>query len=239
MTNRFYTLVSTENSDGGYRLLLDGKPVKTDSGSPLLIPVLSLANAVMKEWSAQVETIKPETMPLTQYLMTAQDRIKNQRDDIHRAVMAYIDTDLLCYRIDQDNALSERQNKIWGPVLKWCEDKSGIAPLTTTGLSALTQPEKLHDVLENYLDALDDLHFCVAQNLTNLGGSVLLTWAFMEQALDSETFLKVIFVEEDYKGELYNEDFYGRAPSEEKTREAVLRDVNAAKELLDYLAAVE
>ena len=62
---RFYTDVGVGEADGGYTVTLDGKPIKTPSGSMVVAPSRPLAEMIAAEWNAQGEFIEPLTMPLT------------------------------------------------------------------------------------------------------------------------------------------------------------------------------
>ena len=66
-TKRFWTAATTEACDGGYRVRLDGRAVKTPLKNPLILPSAAMAAAVALEWDAQTGLIKPDTMPMTRY----------------------------------------------------------------------------------------------------------------------------------------------------------------------------
>ncbi len=50
---RFYKDVSLAERDGGFSVLLDGKPVKTPARNVLILPTEKLAEAVASEWRSQ------------------------------------------------------------------------------------------------------------------------------------------------------------------------------------------
>src|SRR5262249_38249214 len=62
---RFYAEAGLAEAEGGFAVMLDGKPIRTPSGRQVVIPARQLADAVAAEWAAQRETIDPMTMPLT------------------------------------------------------------------------------------------------------------------------------------------------------------------------------
>ena len=61
---RFYEDVSVDEIDGGFRILLDGRPLKTPGKATLLTPVQGVAEAVGSEWREQGEKIEPSAMPI-------------------------------------------------------------------------------------------------------------------------------------------------------------------------------
>jgi len=89
MTKRFYTMVSSKKTDEGFAIQLDGKTVQTPSKLDLVAPSQALADAITVEWSEQVDTIKPDTMPLTQILTTSIDKIRD-RDAITEQYFAIL-----------------------------------------------------------------------------------------------------------------------------------------------------
>lgn len=110
---KFYTLVSSTKSDDGYVIQLDGKPVQTLLKQDLIAPSQALADAIIAEWSAQGDEVKPDTMPLTQILITAIDKIRD-REVITASVMKYLDTDLVCYWAKNHQNLQQSIRKFGG-----------------------------------------------------------------------------------------------------------------------------
>ena len=227
---RFYTLVSHQKeTDGGYSIRLDGKPVKAPSGAMLSVPSEALADAIVQEWANQEEGINPETMPLTQISNTAQDKVSVEREAMSEQVLRYLDTDLLCYRASAEHDEQKAvQEELWDPHLKWFETKFGVALETTSALAALKQPQEAHEKMREYVSHLDDQHFTILQVIVPLAGSLVLGMAFVEGAASAQDIYKATHAEEDFKAEIYNEALHGRAPLEEKKDAAMQRDLEAA-----------
>lgn len=233
---RFYRIVSrAENPQGGYRVLLDDRPVKMPSGNVLDIPSGALADMIVQEWAAQDEAVVPDSMPVTQILITIQDRIAQERAAMEQAVLKYLDTDLVCYRTEQPEDLARQQAALWDPWIDWFAARSGTRLETTTGLAALSQDGKAHDFAHDIIAKMDDYRFGVCQLAVSLSGSLVLGLAFAEGALDKAGALKTIRIEEDYKAALYNEDVHGLAPLEKKKLEVLTRDLDAAERFLRAL----
>jgi chaperone required for assembly of F1-ATPase len=230
---RIYKLVSKQETSGGYIIHLDGKPVKTPSGSSLLAPNEDLADALVLEWANQREEILPEDMPLTQILTTSGQEI--DRSALEKTVLSYLNTDLLCYRAAQPEAMAKHQKKLWDPWLDWFEKTYGVRLLTTHELKALRQPAEAHEKIKRYVKNLDDLHFAVLQIVTGLSGSLVLALAFLNDAAVPDQVFAALHAEESFKAEIYNEALHGPAPHEEKRREYVMRDLRAAHFILQSM----
>jgi len=62
---RFYAEAGIAAADDGFAVTLDGRPIKTPTGRPVIVPVKEIAQAISREWQAQREVIEPLSMPLT------------------------------------------------------------------------------------------------------------------------------------------------------------------------------
>lgn len=231
---KFYKVVSTKKTDDGYVIQLDGKTIKTPSGQELAAPTQAMADEIVNEWSGQSDPIKPETMLLTQLLNTAIDRMR-ERAAITGELLKYLDTDLLCYRVKQPEALAARQKELWDPWLGWF-DEHFESPLDVTfGLDALSQDEDTHKRIWNYIEALDEYYFAILHIVTSLGGSIVLALAFLESEADVDQVYKAMYAEEDYHSDLAGEDVHGKDPQAERKQKAVLDDLTGARRFLDLL----
>lgn len=234
---KFYKCVSTARAPGGYHILLDGRPVKMPGReSALLVAHEALAEALAAEWAAQGEEIIPAEMPLTQIAVTCQERIPRERKSLEKAVLQYLDTDLLCYRAAIPEAIARTQAALWDPWLAWFEKKFGRALATTTDLEALRQDREIHEIVKKYVDALDDEPFTILQIVTPLSGSLVLALAFIERAIGAEDLVSAARLEENYRSALYDEERHGRDPIEEKRQAAMARDLRAAAAFLEFAA---
>ena len=232
---KFYKLVSTRVADGGWRIELDGKPVRTPSGAILNAPREALATLIAQEWSAQDKDILPETMPLTQLLVTAVDRVAKERSSIQEVVLGYLDTDLLCYRATEPDELVRKENAARDPWLRWFEKQYSTTLATTTGLMAIRHDDRAHVQAGHAVRDLDLWGFTVLQMVTAVTGSLVLALAFTSGPAQDDDLMRALYVEEDYKSEIYNEEFYGRAPHQEKSMKGVARDLEAGRVFLEAL----
>ena len=101
--------VAVVGGDSQYGITLDGRAVKTPGRRPLEVPTSTLAEAIADEWRAVGESIDPRAMPLTGLANAAIDRIAPDPATFAAGLAAYGDSDLLCYRADEPEALARRQ----------------------------------------------------------------------------------------------------------------------------------
>ena len=235
---RFYKQAQAVQNGDVYEVQLDGRSVKLpESKAPLSMPVRGLAEAIAAEWDAQEGAVVPDSMPLMQIASTCQDKVSKLREAMHDQLMKYVDTDLLFYRTDNPPDLRTLQETAWDPVLDEFETRYGVRPIVTDGLVALSQPQALHDVIDDILSKLPDEAFTVAQIAVPASGSLITGILFTLGALDAERVLSICRVEERHKDGIYDADKYGQDPSIEKADKAMMQDLQACRQYLDLLAA--
>lgn len=227
---RFYKNSSAQEAEGGFAVLLDGKPIKTPGGRLLTLPAAALAEAMAEEWRVQGEQVLPSSMPLTQLASTALDRVGPERSHITAQLINYAGTDLLCYRAETPADLVARQTAAWQPVLDWAAQSLDAPLVTTTGLAAVEQPADALAALERLLDAMDVWRLTAAQSAAAAMGSLILALALAEGRLDAEAAYEASQLDETYQIEQWGEDW------EAADRRAALKaDIQAAGRFLSLL----
>jgi ATP synthase F1 complex assembly factor 2 len=117
---RFYEDVTIASSNSSFEILLDGKKLKTPSGNILTVHNKSLAIAVATEWDSQTKIIQPSTMHLTALCSTANDNPNRKtKVDLAQDFLQYIESDTLCYRVENPQEMVDLQEKEWDPLLVW------------------------------------------------------------------------------------------------------------------------
>src|SRR5262249_29686633 len=138
---RFYKDAAVEMGDDGFRVLLDGRPVRTPGGAMLALPTAALAEAIATEWRRQGDEIVPTSMPMLRLANTAIDGIGKNREAVIGAVLRFAEHDLLCYRADQPPELAKRQEQAWSPLLDWAAGRHGARLAVGAGLGHVPQPD--------------------------------------------------------------------------------------------------
>ncbi|MFM7303852.1 MAG: ATP12 family protein, partial [Alphaproteobacteria bacterium] len=128
--------------EGGYGVVLDGRPLRLPGGNILTTASHPLAEAIAEEWQKAGGTkggeMRQDDVPLTRLLGAAQERIAPDPKAMVEGLIKYGETDLLCYRAE-DHRLAARQVEAWQPVLEWAA-LALDAPLSTTqGLMPVPQ----------------------------------------------------------------------------------------------------
>lgn len=229
---RFYKDVSSDAAESGYGVQLDGKPIKTPAGQPLIVASAPLAAALAEEWAAQSETVTPSSMPLMQLVSTALDRMKQTRGQVTGFLLGFGGSDVLCYRADSPSDLAELQAKRWQPWLDWVAQEIEAPLAVTVGIVPLEQEAESLARLQRRIEAYDDWVVTALQSLAPCLGSLVLALAVVEGKLTAGEAFELSRLDETFQADRWGID------SEAKARSDGLRqEVLAAARMLDLLRA--
>ena len=160
-----------------YEVALDGRSIRTPSGTTLSLPTEALAKAIAMEWAAQTDIIDPTTMPITQLACTALDRVIPNRAAVVSDIMAYGRNDLLCYWAADPPELVQKQADAWQPILDWLSTDIEVTLLVTTGIMHIVQDDDAMAVLNQTVAAFDDFQLTALVRMTQVFGSLALALA--------------------------------------------------------------
>ena len=229
---RFYKDTGVEEGEDGFRVLLDGKPMRTPAKAILVVPTRALADAIAAEWAAVPEKaeINAAHLPLTRLAATGIDRVVARRAEVIADTAKYAGSDLLCYRATAPDSLVKLQQELWQPLLDWAVERHGARLVTADGIGFVDQPEEAKARLGAAVSAHGDLALSALYNLTHTAGSVVIGLAVSEGRLDAAGAFAAAQMDE-----LYQVDRWGDDPIAEKQREGVRRDIEAAARFLSLL----
>ena len=196
---RFYKTVALDEAEGGHRVLLDGRPVRTPARQALLIPSRPVAEAVAAEWRAQGESVVPDSMPILRLVNTAIDIVTANREPVIDELAGYGESDLLCYFADRPADLRQTQETVWRPLLHWAETTFAIAIETGVGIAPVSQDPAALAVLRDAVAGHDDMSLAALNDLVTISGSLLLALAFSGGRLDAEGLWQAARVDEEHQ----------------------------------------
>ena len=203
---RFYKEATVAAGDGGFALLLDGRPVKTPARAALAVPTQALADAIADEWRAQGATIDPQTMPLTGLANAAIDRVAPDPSVFAAGLARYGESDLLCYRAEGPAPLVQRQAEHWDPVLAWARRRYDIELKVAQGVIHLPQPDAAVARLAKAVAVRPPFELAGLSPLVTVSGSLIIALALAEGALDLDQAWAAATVDEQWQLEKWGED---------------------------------
>ena len=227
---RFYRDVTVAPGEHGHQILLDGRPMRTPAKQLFAAPTAPLAQAIADEWRAQGDTIRPDAMPLTRLASTAIDRMPAERQAAIEEVVAYADTDLVCYRAAEPLELVQRQHHTWQPMLEWLAETYGVKLAVTTSMLPLAQPAAARARLRSAIEELGDWPLVGMHMATTALGSLVLGLGLLHRRLDSDAALAASILDE-----LFEIERWGSDVEVERRHEVLRRDVVGAARFLREL----
>lgn len=220
---RFWKEASAAPVDGGWQVMLDGWPLKTQGKRQQIVPGEALARALAAEWAAQGEEIDPAGFVLRDMADYAIDVIAGDRAETVRALLAYGETDTLCYRAEPGEALARRQDAVWDPLLKEAEGLWGLRFERVSGIMHRPQPPETLERLRAVLEAQDDFTLAALRSLSGISASLTIALLAADGAHAIDALWQASELEELYQAELWGAD------AEAEARQAKrLRDFEAA-----------
>jgi chaperone required for assembly of F1-ATPase len=227
---RFYKEASAGEVEGGYGVLLDGRPMRTPQAARLAVPTRPLAQALAGEWDSQGEKVTPAAMPLTQIACTAIDLVTRERDRAVEEVVSFAEAELLCYRADAPRELVQRQVALWQPLLDWLEATTGAALVPVTGIVHTPQPPESLERIRTAVEGFDGFGLAALAMAVRASGSLVVGLALAKGRLSPEEAFAAAELDETYSIEQWGED-----PVAADRRAILLADLVAARRFLDLL----
>ncbi len=203
---RFYREVTVAPSEGSWRVLLDGRPIKTAGGRSQLVPTRALAEAMAAEWSGQGEEIDAEAFSLRHLADYAIDIVAPCADDAVRDMLRFAETDTLCYRAERVDALYTRQVEVWEPLVSAAEARWDVSFERIEGIIHRPQPAETLARLHAALTSYDAFTLAAINELANLAASLLIALAAVEPDADAQTLWDAAILEEGWQAGLWGRD---------------------------------
>jgi chaperone required for assembly of F1-ATPase len=232
LRKRFYEKVSVDGTEGAFGILLDGKPVRTPARRILAAPARALAQAIADEWDAQKDVIDPGKMPLTRLANSIIDGVIDAPGPVAEEIENYLGSDLLFYRADGPEGLTQAQEKHWDPVVAWARDELGARFILAEGVVFAPQPEEAIAAARAAIPAQHPWALGAVHAVTTLTGSALLALALAAGRLDVDSAWAAAHVDEDW-----NLATWGRDEVVLARRTLRFAEMQAAAQVLKFAAS--
>jgi len=203
---RFYTNVNVTETDEGFGVALDGRLARTPKGVRLLAAGRALAAAAAEEWRAQGDRIDFATMPITRLLAASVDHGPAGAPAWREKIIAYLGSDLVCYRAERPASLAARQAAAYDPILDWIAGEVGVRLLVAPGVMPVRQPAVAAPAGDRYLSKAPPAALLALSRLTELSGSAVLAMAVWKGRLEPDEAFDLSRLEEDFQAAQWGED---------------------------------
>ncbi|MEF3366938.1 ATP12 family protein [Methylocystis sp. 9N] len=225
LPKRFYKEAVAAPVEGGYAILLDGRPVNTPAKRALRAPSQALAEALAAEWAGQGETIDPAAMFLTKLMNTALDGVAEHMREVEAEVVKYGASDLICYRAGEPESLVAAQSAAWDPYVVFARDRLGAKLALAEGVVFVEQPHAALDALARAVrahvgdDAGASLRLAALNVMTTLSGSAVIALATALREIDADAAWGAANVDEDWQMRAWGADAEALARQAARKRE--------------------
>ncbi|XP_066432769.1 ATP synthase mitochondrial F1 complex assembly factor 2 [Eleutherodactylus coqui] len=197
---KFYESVSISQGEGGFEINLDRRKLRTPQGKIFTVPSEPLAIAVATEWDCQRDTIKFFTMHLTTLCNTALDNpTQRNKEQLIGASLKFLETDTICYRVEEPPGLVELQTNEWDPVLKWAEGRYDVVIGSSTSIMGPVIPDETKEVFLRHLASYNSWSLLGIEFMVTQLKSLILAMALVDRFLTVQKAVKLSRLEEEYQ----------------------------------------
>ncbi|XP_014064254.1 ATP synthase mitochondrial F1 complex assembly factor 2 isoform X1 [Salmo salar] len=199
---KFYDDVSISHGEAGgmFEINLDQRKLKTPGGKLFTAPNEALAIAVANEWDTQKDTVKFYSMHMTTLCNTALDNPTfRSKDQIITAALKYLETDTICYRVEEPPSLVELQNNEWDPVLNWIEDRYNVVIGSSTNILGPEIPQATMDTFRQHLGSYNFWSLTGLEYVITQLKSVVLAFALIDKHVTVEQAVLLSRLEEEFQ----------------------------------------
>jgi chaperone required for assembly of F1-ATPase len=203
---RFWKNAGVRETDDGFAIELDGRPLKTPAKTPVVVPTRAMADAIAAEWDAQGDQIEPLSMPVTRCANSALDKVALQHAEVADMLAEFGGTDLLCYRADSPEALVKRQADTWDPVLDWAAETLGARLKPVSGVMFQGQDPEALESLRLRVHEMDNFELAAFHDLVCLSGSLVLGFAAVSNLTPIEELWSYSRLDESWQEEQWGTD---------------------------------
>lgn len=207
---RFYKEATTL----GGALALDGKPARTKGGRAFAAPSPLLMDAVREEWNAAGEKIDFAAMPMTRFAMTLIDLGDSDAPKWRDSVLAFLKSDLVCYRAAAPASLRARQATAWDPLVDWMASAIGVPLRMGDGLAFIEQPAAALRAGREAIAALTPAVLLGVKSAAEIAGSAVIAFALAKGAFDEAQLFAASRIDEAFQNEQWGVD----AEAEERAK---------------------
>mgnify|MGYP004518930529 CR=1 FL=1 len=203
---RFWQEVTLAEVAGGWRVLLDGRAVRTQGGAAQVVRTRALAEALAAEWAAQGDVVDPRSFPVRDLVDLALDKVASDPADQAARLMRYAETDTLLYRADPDEALHRRQLDQWEPLVRAIEARHDVTFERVSGIIHRPQPPATLEVLRRVLLQQDAWRLAAIATLAPLAASLIVALNALDEGASAEELFAAANLEEDWQAEQWGTD---------------------------------
>ena len=219
---RFWTKAGVEETENGFKILLDNRSIKTPAKAQVIVPTYALAERIAEEWNTQGKKVDPSTMPYMRMTNSAIDKVRTQFDEVVEHIASYAETDHLCYRADGPEGLVNRQNEAWDPLLDWAAKCLNARLNKGVGILYVDQPSESLSNLRDRIRSMSPFRLAAVHDLITISGSFVAALAGIYGHKTAEDIWEICRIDEIWHIEKWGPDDLEEAASAQKRDDFLL-----------------
>uniref|UniRef100_A0A8C5PX64 ATP synthase mitochondrial F1 complex assembly factor 2 n=1 Tax=Leptobrachium leishanense TaxID=445787 RepID=A0A8C5PX64_9ANUR len=197
---RFYENVSISHGEAGFEINLDRRKLKTPLGKVFSVPSEALALAVATEWDSQQDKLKFYTMHLTTLCNTALDNpTQRNKEQQISAALKFLETDTVCYRVEEPCPLVDLQMNEWDPVIEWAEKRYDVVIGSSTSILGPNIPKETKEVFMRHLASYNSWAMLGIEFIVSQLKSLILSMGLVDRSLTVEKAVFLSRLEEEFQ----------------------------------------
>ncbi|XP_051968902.1 ATP synthase mitochondrial F1 complex assembly factor 2 [Xyrauchen texanus] len=198
---KFYENVSISQGEGGlFEINLDKRKLKTPGGKLFTVPNEALAIAVATEWDVQKDTLKFYAMHLTTLCNTALDNPSQKtKDQMISAALKFLETDTICYRVEEPPGLVALQKNEWDPVMDWIEQRYNVVIGSSSSIMGPQIPEETKETFSHHLRSYNFWSLTGLEYVITQLKSLVLSFGLIDRHLTVEQAVLLSRLEEEFQ----------------------------------------
>ncbi|KAI9456447.1 ATP12-domain-containing protein [Russula earlei] len=189
-STRFWKTVDLRERGDALTIMLDSRSLKTPLGKPLFLPRSKrlAATLIVAEWKNQRNVLKSHALPMTSLVARAIDTMHEAttREDVHNALLKYLDTDTICFHQDHPESLVRLQDDLWNPLLTWARDTFDVELLTFDSVLFHAQPDATKRKFYKVLQKFDAWQMAAMERVTLTTKSFIIALALVHGRITAE-----------------------------------------------------
>ncbi len=198
---RFYKNVTVQKRGTGFVVVLDDRPLNTPNKQLCTVPTESLAQSICAEWQAVPidGQVVLRDMPMTGLAFTAIDTVLPHIDHIRKSLIAYADTDVICYRSATFQHLRQKQQQAWDTWVTYAHTVLSMPLVTTAGVMPMAQPPLVAQSATNIVAAMPAYPLTAFADMVAILGSLVMAVAVIRNDADGDTAFQVCYLDERHQ----------------------------------------
>ncbi len=190
---------------------------KQRTGKTQIVPTRVLADAMAQEWRAQPSTIDADLFKLRDHADFAIDLVASDPTSYIEKLVAFLETDTLCYRADCGTPFFERQEERWEPLVSAFEHRENVMMKRICGVMHHAQPAETIAAIRKVLAGQDSFALGAMLAMTSLSSSLIIGMAAIQRGADIDSLWSAANLEEDWQIEQWGADSEAAAVRKRRT----------------------